>query len=109
MRQVVFSACRPDEVAWESAGQGDFTRLAVPLLGRSLGLPHRQFADAVVQAFGPARKQTPELDCADDMSNQPLLGGVLSGGRALAPSNGGVVEAWARVADAVAIALRTGS
>lgn len=108
MRQVVFSACRPDEVAWESAGQGDFTRIAVPLLGRSLGLPHRRFAEALVQAFGAARRQTPELDCADGMRDQPLLGGVSSGGRGQAPGSGEGAEAWARVAEAIASALRAG-
>ena len=117
MRQVVFSACRPDEVAWENAGQGDFTRLTIPLLGRSVGMPHRQFVEAVLQAFGAGRRQTPELDCADGMRDQPLLGGsanggrvldagdVSAGGRDLAASGGSAVAAWARVADAVAAAI----
>jgi hypothetical protein len=108
MRQVVFSACRSDEVAYENAGQGDFTRLTIPLLARSVGMPHRQFVEAVIQAFGSARRQTPELDCADSMRDQPLLGGVADSGRALA-AHGGPLQAWARVADAMAAALRASS
>lgn len=118
MRQVVFSACRPDEVAWESGGQGDFTRYAVPLLAGSVGLPHSKFVEAVIRSFGTVRRQTPELDCADTMRDQPLLSGTTSSGTAAAAgdlscigrvpiSRGDTIEAWARVADAVAAALRS--
>jgi hypothetical protein len=109
MRQVVFSACRSDELAYENAGQGDFTRFTIPLLARSVGMPHRQFVEAVIQAFGSARRQTPELDCADSMRDQPLLGSVPNGGRALAAGGGGPLQAWARVVDAMAAALRASS
>ncbi len=111
MRQVVFSACRPDEVAWESGGQGDFTRLAVPLLARSVGMPHRQFVESVIATFGPTRRQTPELDCADGMRDQPLFGGIAAAGRSAARggSGAGGAEAWAKVAESIAAALRAGT
>jgi hypothetical protein len=107
MRQVVFSACRPDEVAWENAGQGDFTRLVVPLLGRSVSVPHRQFLETIIQAFGTVRRQTPELDCADAMRDQPLLGGRVGSSRTVTPASS-AAEAWARVAESVVAALRAG-
>jgi hypothetical protein len=108
MRQVVFAACRPEEVAWESGGQGDFTRLAVPLLTRSVGTPHRRFVEAVVEAFGAGRRQTPELDCADSQLDAPLFGAAAAGGRAspAVEAGTGPAEAWARVAESVAVALR---
>lgn len=112
MRQVVFAACRPDEVAWESGGQGDFTRLTVPLLVRSVGIPHRRLVETIVQAFGAGRRQTPELDCADAQLDAPFLGGAATaGGRSLQAAGPGSppAEAWARVAESIATALRTRS
>lgn len=60
-REVLFSACRQTEVAWESNGQGDFTRVALPLLGSATGeTSNRDFARAIVATLGPNRRQTPE-------------------------------------------------
>jgi hypothetical protein len=74
MRDVVFSACRPEEVAWEVNGQGDFTRHATEILGRGAsGMTNEQFADAVVQGFGAAARQHPMLDCAPGAKTRPLL------------------------------------
>jgi hypothetical protein len=61
-RDTLFSACRSTEVAWESNGQGDFTRLATPLLARSgPGLTHDGFLAQVRAAFGASARQHPEL------------------------------------------------
>ena len=52
-RGVFFGACQPDEVAWESDGQGDFTRIAVPLLRQAAaGSTNQEFFDTVLEAFG---------------------------------------------------------
>ena len=61
-RGVFFAACRPDEVAWESDGHGDFTRIAAPLLRQFLGgSSNQQFFEQVLAAFGDQRRQTPVL------------------------------------------------
>ncbi len=112
MRQVVFSACRSDEVAWESEGQGDFTRVVVPLLGSSVGRRHRDVLQAILDTLGPNRRQSPELDCADAQYDTPLFGaGAGDGGRSLA--NGGLphgngldAAAYARLGQSLVSALR---
>jgi Caspase domain len=74
MREVAFAACRPDEVAMEVNGQGDFTRFATGLLLRGFQhLSNEQFQKQVIQAFGPAPRQHPTLDCADVARTRPLL------------------------------------
>ena len=62
-RGVFFGACQPDEVAWESDGQGDFTRIAVPLLRQALAGVDQP---AVLRAgarrrSATSRRQTPVL------------------------------------------------
>ncbi|MGH9720182.1 MAG: caspase family protein, partial [Bryobacteraceae bacterium] len=87
MREVVFSACRSGELAWESNGNGEFTAHAVPLLPRAIGrLSNEQFLAEVTAAFGPSARQHPFLDC-----NPSLLGGPLAGPAAF-PKGLGVRE-----------------
>jgi len=74
MRDIVFSACRPDEVAWEVNGQGEFTRHATVILSSgTAGMANLQFSEAVVQAFGVAPRQHPMLDCAAPAKSRPLF------------------------------------
>jgi hypothetical protein len=74
MREVAFAACRPDEVALEVNGQGEFTRLATSVLTHGFSqLTNEQFQDQVIQAFGPAPRQHPTLDCADIARARLLL------------------------------------
>jgi hypothetical protein len=74
MHDVVFSACRPEEVAWEVNGQGQFTRYATAILSNGTGgMANQQFSEAVVQAFGIAPRQHPMLDCAAPAKSRPLL------------------------------------
>jgi hypothetical protein len=74
MRDVVFAACRPDEVAWEVDGQGEFTRHACAVLGPGAdALTNEQFAQQVVQAFGATPRQHPMLDCAAAAKSRRLL------------------------------------
>jgi hypothetical protein len=61
-RDTLFSACRSTEVAWESNGQGDFTRVATQLLARGVsGLTHKAFLAQVHGALGANPRQHPEL------------------------------------------------
>jgi hypothetical protein len=74
MREVVFSACRDNEVAWENDGQGDFTRHATSILASGVGtLSNRAFQERVTAAFGDAPAQHPLLDCAAAARARPLL------------------------------------
>lgn len=73
MREVVFSACRSDEAAWESGGQGEFTVRSTRILETSLGgLTNAQFAAKVTDAFGEMPRQHAELD-----SNRSALARML--------------------------------
>ncbi len=61
-RSVFFAACQPDQVAWESNGQGDFTRLAVPLLRQAiLGSTNADYFERITRAFGANPRQLPVL------------------------------------------------
>jgi hypothetical protein len=89
MREVVFSACRPDELAWESSGQGDYTRNVVPLLARWATLTNQQFQDLLTSGFTPAGRQHPILDCAPNVRANALLGGARSSSAGRSASGGG--------------------
>ena len=74
LRNVLFSACRDYEVAYESAGHGEFTLRATKLLRQGIeGLTNKDFQKQVTQEFGPVPRQNPELDCAPHMTQFPLL------------------------------------
>ncbi|RZS65713.1 caspase domain-containing protein [Agromyces ramosus] len=73
-REVLVSACKATEVAWESNGQGDFTRAALPLLTSGVGtVSNRAFVRSVVEILGPGRRQTPEYHGDDSLGARPLL------------------------------------
>lgn len=74
MGNIVFAACRDDQVAYEIGGHGAFTTRAVPLLRGDLSrLTYEGFQTEVTQAFGPSPQQSPRLDCADRMLTLPFL------------------------------------
>ncbi|HEX6096530.1 MAG TPA: caspase family protein [Thermoanaerobaculia bacterium] len=103
MREVVFSACRPDQVAWESGGQGDYTRNVVPLLPRWASMTNQQFQDLLTFDFRPAGRQNPILDCAPAARQHPLLGGTSGGqaGRSAAAGGGNAIARLLRDVAAV--------
>jgi hypothetical protein len=80
-REVLFSACRSEQVAWESRGQGEFTLHATTLLRARpaglAGLTHSAFIEQVVAAFGAAPRQTPQLHCDEARRGWGLLGARL--------------------------------
>jgi hypothetical protein len=79
MRETTFSACLDREVAYESDGHGEFTRNALTILDSDLaGLTNEGFVERVIEAFGPARRQTPQLDAADTFGAYPFLGPLAS-------------------------------
>lgn len=81
MQEVVFSACRSNERAYESDGQGDFTRIATALLeeGAAGVSSHQQFIDRVRHAFGTGARQEPQLDCGEPLLDHVLFSSFSSG------------------------------
>lgn len=75
---VHFAACRDDQYAWESNGQGDFTGIATPLLLEAArnGMSNQDFIAAVVKKFGARPRQNPLLlKPAEGLSARRVFGG----------------------------------
>ncbi|NKX52967.1 caspase family protein [Arthrobacter mobilis] len=76
-REVLFSACRPTEVAYETGGRGDFSSAAVPLVGQGIGqLTNEQFHARVMAAFAQQPRQNPELHSAELLRRRTFLAPV---------------------------------
>lgn len=74
MSEVSFSACQPQEVAWESGGHGAFSLRANQVLRSGLaGMSNQEFAERVITAFGAKPAQHVYLDCATAARSAPLL------------------------------------
>lgn len=74
MNHVTFSACRSDQVAWESNGQGEFTLRATRVLAREApSLSNAAFLARVRAEFGQRPRQHPTLDCAQARREWLLL------------------------------------
>lgn len=73
-REVLVSACLPNEVAWETGGQGVFTRAALAVLADDPGVTSRGLVDRVVTNLGPNRDQTPKLTADAPYADRVLLG-----------------------------------
>jgi hypothetical protein len=119
MKEVLFAACRSNELAWESNGQGDFTRAATALLRAGTGaMTNQDFETRVIGQLGSTPRQHPELDCAPAARTQPLLAGgrqalsasPIGSAAGLAPPipamPGDRAAAVAGVLDAISVLLR---
>lgn len=74
-REVLFAACTSKQLAWETKGQGDFTRTVAPLLGQHFGkLSNRDFFDLITSTFD-AYRQNPTFKAADGFADALLLAG----------------------------------
>lgn len=106
-REFLFSACRSTEVAWESSGHGDFTRIAAPLVASatSTSLRNRDFHRAVLDAFGDRRRQTPEMHGSDVLAGRVLLGPARRSKEA--EPDGGATTAGAATTVATAVGVLT--
>ncbi|MFH8248822.1 caspase family protein [Microbacterium sp. B2969] len=73
-REVLFSACRSDQLAWETSGQGDFTKFTAPLLAKSIGkVSNSEFYKAIADGFN-AFRQEPQFTSPEGASGALLLG-----------------------------------
>lgn len=71
---VTFSACRSDEIAWETQGRGDFTRHALAALDAGGdALTNAGLLAAIQTAFGAAARQTPLLACVPALREARLF------------------------------------
>jgi len=74
VRWTTISACQASEVAYESDGQGDFTRAALAVLGASGSrLTHAGFLRRVLERLGDERAQTPHLDVPPGLERRTLV------------------------------------
>jgi hypothetical protein len=71
---VLFAACRDDQVAFETAGHGDFTKLVVPIIKqRSNGVTNLALQKLIQAAFGAGARQNPMLDCDPRAESRAFL------------------------------------
>jgi hypothetical protein len=73
-RDITFAACRDDQVAFETAGHGDYTKAVVPIVkSRPGGLTNLALQNLIQQAFGAGARQNPMLDCDTGAENLIFL------------------------------------
>ena len=73
-RDVSFSACTSQELAYESNGQGEFTLQATSIISEGIGVTSNSaFLDRILQRFGEVRRQSPVLDCAPEKRSAYFL------------------------------------
>jgi hypothetical protein len=74
-RDILFAACRDDQVAFESAGHGDFTKAVVPIVRGSSGrgLTNIAIQKLIQEAFGAGARQNPMLDCDTAAESRQFL------------------------------------
>lgn len=78
---IHLAACRDDEYAWESRGQGDFTGAATAFLADAVarGDTNEAFIRQVAKVVSAKKRQHPlMLPAATGMARTPILGGASS-------------------------------
>lgn len=84
MRHVQFSACQDHEYAWESGGQGDFTRIVTGFLRENpTGISNYEAQLEIERRMRRAgyRRQTPILYCPTELKSLPFLTTLLARAR----------------------------
>ncbi|MFV0434114.1 MAG: caspase family protein [Leucobacter sp.] len=77
-REVLFAACTPTQFAWETNGQGDFTRTVAPLVAARIGsVTNAGFYEEIVSAFD-AHRQNPTFAGSDAVAASPFLAPALA-------------------------------
>lgn len=79
--EVLFAACSSRQFAWESSGQGDFTRFTAPLVAQNIGrATNEQFFKTIVAGFD-ANRQNPTFTADPRLLRAPLLASTVSNER----------------------------
>ncbi len=77
--EVQFAACLPTQLAWETAGQGDFTKYVAPLIAAHIGrVSNARFAEIITEGFD-SRRQDPLFTGDAARSELPLLASAFAG------------------------------
>ena len=88
--EVLFAACQARQVAWETNGQGDFTKFVVPLVTANIGkVSNQQFFDAITSGFDAFRQQ-PDFDATPRRGEEPLLAASFAGTEKDGPEKNGL-------------------
>jgi hypothetical protein len=110
-REVLISACQPDQVALETNGHGVFTTAALGVLAKTPKLTNAAFVAAVFDVLDDTYEQRPMLSAAGDLGARGLLSSVHEALATAAPdsveSNGHRAPADVRTAAIVAILRAT--
>ncbi|WP_166783885.1 caspase family protein [Cryobacterium sp. Hz9] len=78
-REVLFSACRPTEVAYETGGHGDFTVAASLLVLPSANrLTHAEFLAKIREAFSSQPRQNPAFNGPRSAKSRIFLGPLVA-------------------------------
>lgn len=73
VREVLFSACQPDQVALETGGNGVFTTNATKILVANPAATNREFHTAVRDAMAQLWEQKPSFEPGAGLADRPLL------------------------------------
>lgn len=110
-REVLVSACQPNQVALETNGRGVFSTAALTVLGKSPTLSYREFVKAVSDIIDDDYEQRPLLSAAEELGARPLLSSLRDTASIAAPAgvetDGRRSAADARTAAIVAILRAT--
>jgi hypothetical protein len=88
MRDVTFSACRSDELAWEKGGRGVFSVHVLQTLGEVGPITNRAFYDRVLARFRTDRRQHPVFESAPAAQDRVLLAPLDGAGPGVPPGDG---------------------
>jgi len=95
---IHFAACLDNQYAYESNGQGHFTRIATAALAAAVssGATNESFSsDVAAKVIGLGRPQTPRLmRLPVNLSNRALLGGATAPTAAVPPGDDRGLEEW---------------
>ena len=101
MKEVVFSACLSSEVAWESAGHGEFTVRALQVLQGGISeLSNDQFESQVTAQFGTTPRQHTRLYCAPPAKDAAFLQAIAGRADGRGDASAGANRAPMSAADA---------
>ena len=85
-REVLISACQPDQVALETNGHGVFTTAALGVLAKTPKLSNTAFVAAVFDVLDDTYEQRPMLSAAGELGARGLLTSVHDALAAVAPA-----------------------
>ena len=87
MRDVTFSACQSNELAWEVRGRGVFSVRALEALGSGVTLTNEGFHRAVLERFRDDGRQHPVFESARAAETRVLLAPVAAAGPSPPPGD----------------------